>query len=393
MRKSILIFAVITVIGAGCSSTTKPPTQREQASAQWNSARAGVLGNLAGDQFDTGNTEEASKTIENAVALDPKNLRLRILAARIAIETGKLEIAQSELEVASEIDPTDAEVEYFKGIVAQHWTKHEEALAHYTEASARKPDDVAYLLARAETMVVLGRTDEALRTLIDRSSYFEHSAPLRDAVGQLYEQKGQTAEAAEYYRQASVLDPDDDAIRERLAVALYRTGRHRDALAQINRLLEKEEWAARGDLLILAGECRFEQGLTVEARDTFEAATRVDSSLIFAWHGIARTSLALNDLRRASLALKKASALDPDNASTWLLIGYTKMREGDSNGAFQAFSRASTLDSSDPVALTMMGLMLERSGQADRAIDLYGRALAADPKDELAQKLMADVSK
>lgn len=392
MRKSILIFAMISVVGAGCASTKKP-TQREQASAQWNSARAGVLGNLAGDQFDTGNSSEASQTIANALALDPQNIRLRILSARIAIETGKLEGAQSELEVASKLDPNNPEVEYHKGIIAQHWMKNEEALAHYAQASRLKPNDLAYLLAQAEMLVILNRPDEALQMLIDRSSYFEHSAPIRDAIGQLYEQKGDTTEAAEYYRQASVLDPEDDTIRERLAVAWYRVGRHRDALTQLNRLLEKPEWSGRADLLVLAGECRFRQSLTVEARDAFETAARIDSSLIPAWQGIARTSLSVNDFRRASLALKKASALDPENASTWLLIGYTKMRQGDADGAFDAFSRAATLDSSDPVALTMMGLVLERSGQTDRAINQYGRALTVDPKDELAQKLMADVSR
>ncbi|HQY88693.1 MAG TPA: tetratricopeptide repeat protein, partial [Tepidisphaeraceae bacterium] len=287
----------------------------------------------------------------------------------------------------------DAEVEYLKGIVAQHWMKLDEALRHYNEASALKPEDLAYLLAQAETLVLLGREDDAMRVLIDRSTYFEHSAPIRDAIGQLYEQRGQMAEAVEYFRQASVLDPEDDAIRERLALAFYRVNRHRDALSQLNRLLAKPELAARADLQVLAGECRFNQSQTVEARDAFEAAARSDSSLVEAWQGVARSSLALNDVRRASLALKKASAVDPDNASTWLLIGYTKMREGDTAGAFESFGRAATLDSSDPVAVTMMGLLFQRNGMTDRAINLYGRALAISPKDELAQKLMADVSK
>ena len=55
-------FTIVIVAIAGCesdSTASKPqPTPKEAATAQWNDARAAVLGGLADDQFKTAQFRE-----------------------------------------------------------------------------------------------------------------------------------------------------------------------------------------------------------------------------------------------------------------------------------------------------------------------------------------------
>jgi tetratricopeptide (TPR) repeat protein len=411
MKRIILATFVgsALVLSAGCESGAKQASQRDASKAAWNNARAGVLGSLAQDQFKNGDLVRAEKTIGDAISLEPTSPALRIIAARIGIEQGRLEVARAQLNDARNLliaaqepagksrdrtEPApidDAEINYLLGVIAQRWQRHEEALELYQAASVRRPDDLAYLLATAEQHVTVGRPDEAMRLLADRVVYFDTSPAIRDALGQLYEQSGRIDDAIDAYRQASVLDPTDESIRVRLTRALYQRGRSSEALSQAERLLQSDISDYRFELLLLVAECRLKLGQIPESRDAFEQASRIDSTHIGAWRGIARASIEQGDLRRASLALSKAEALGPNEPLTHMMIGLLRIQQGDHVGAMQAFRRASELDSTDPLARTMMGWIHQRAGRSEEAVRFYGEALVADPKDALARRLLADV--
>ena len=50
-----------------------------------------------------------------------------------------------------------------------------------TAASDKAPADLAYVIARAEMLVELARTNEALALLQEKVNYFENSPAIRDA--------------------------------------------------------------------------------------------------------------------------------------------------------------------------------------------------------------------
>jgi tetratricopeptide (TPR) repeat protein len=389
--RATLVAATIAVVGlasTGCKSNDMK-TQKQVATQEWNGARAAVLFSLANDQYKTGNLDAARKSIDEALSLDPKNANLHLMSARIDVEQGKLESAQASLETARQIAPQNAEVFYYEGVINQRWQRFPAAYDSYAEASKLKPEDLAYVLAQAEMLVAMNRPQDAMKLLLDRTVYFEHSGAIRDAVGQLYERQGDVASAVDYYRQASVLEANDDAIRERLALALYRTSNWSDALSQLQRLLKNESHAQRADLIVAAGECELALGRSFEARERFEQASQMQASSPQAWLGIAKASLKMSDLRRAEMAATKAVALGPTEAQSHLMLGYVRLQQKQFDAALESFLTASKFDPKDTVALTMSGYTCEQLGQHDAALRLYGRALALDPADELAGKLMA----
>jgi Flp pilus assembly protein TadD len=217
--KWIVPVLLLTLVAAGCTGK-KRPTQREQAHRQWNAARANVLHGLAKGQYELGNFERSQRTVNEAMALDPENPLLHVLAAKLAIEQGRLEIAEQHLARARVLAPNHAEAYYLSGVIFQRWQQPQTAFDFYSQAHERAPAELAYLLAQAEMLVFMDRAPEALAMLQERVIYFEHSAVIRDAVGQLLMQEGRYREAADMFRQASILATDDMVIREHLALAL-----------------------------------------------------------------------------------------------------------------------------------------------------------------------------
>src|SRR5271170_7281393 len=197
MRNSwitIILFCAAAAGLAGCESTKPQPTQSEAAQKQWSQARAGVLETLAADQYRNGNFDKCQATLDEALRLTPQNGNLHILAARLAIEQGSLETAEKQLEQAKKLDPANPEADYLTGVVLQRWQQPEQAFEAYDAAVKKNPDELSYLMAKAEMLVVLNRPVEALELLQAKVVYFEHSAAIRDAVGQLLVQQGRYAE-------------------------------------------------------------------------------------------------------------------------------------------------------------------------------------------------------
>jgi tetratricopeptide (TPR) repeat protein len=396
MRTKLLVAPALAAALAlsGCANSNQKSnaeTGKDLAKKQWAGARANVLANLAKEQYDNGNFDKARQTAGDALKMDPENPPLRVLSSRIAIEQGNLELADKELVLARRLDPRNAEADYLAGTICQRWQKFQEAHDFYRSASEKQPSELAYLLAQAEALVLLNRADDALALLQNRVVFFESSAAIRDAVGQLLMQKGKYDQAVDMFRQASVLGTDDNSIREHLALAQVRTRQYREAAEVLTRLLKDERYSKRADLYLALGECLLNSNRAREARDTFETATQINPNQAAIWMSLGKAALQLNDLRRAELALKRSISLEPASSEANLLIGYVRLRQNKYGEALASFRKASALDPNDTVSLCMIGYVLEKSGKSREALGFYAQALKLKPHDEMATRLMADI--
>jgi Flp pilus assembly protein TadD len=367
------------------------PTQKQKATQDWNRARAHVMYGLAKDQYATGNLDASRKTTDDAQRLDPENAPLRILSAKLAIEEGNLDLADKELAKARKIAPKNAEADYLTGVVNQRWQKPEAALEFYSAAADKETGELAYLLAKSEMLVVLGRQEEALRLLQSRVVYFESSAVIRDAVGQLLMQFKKYDEAATILRQASILATDDAVIQEHLGFALFFSGKYAEAIEPFRKVLKTESGSKRGDVQLALGRSLLELGRLREARESLETAGRLDESNPTVWISLGRVAMQLGDDKRAELSLKRAVATDPANADARLLTGYLRIRQKKYNEALTSFQRASALNPKDTTSLCMVGYTLQKLGRTNEASQYYAKALKIKPGDEMARKLMASV--
>jgi tetratricopeptide (TPR) repeat protein len=386
--------AICLAMLAGCGSTngkTASDENRETAKRHWAAARATVMANMAREQYDGGSFDKARSTIDDALKIDPENIGLRLLSARLAVEQGNLEFAEGELLRVRKLDPKNAEGDYLSGVVCQRWQRAQEAHDYYRSAFEKQPSELAYLLAQAEMLVTLNRSDEALALLQAKVVYFEYSATIRDAVGQLLMQKKQYAQAVDVLRQGSVLATEDPAIREHLAMAHYHAKQYKEAAEVLARLVKDERFVKRADLYVALGECQIQLNKPRDARASFETATQFAPNLATAWAGFGKAALRNGDLRRAEIALRRALTIEPASGETNLLLGYVRLKQDKLDEALAAFRKAAALDAEDTVSLCMVGYVLEKQGKGRDALGYYAQALKIKPNDDLATKLMADI--
>lgn len=390
MRWTLIVTAIVVALATGCASDgKKEKTGKEIVKAQWNHTRALVLFGLGKDQYSSGNFDAARKSVNEAESLDPENEAVRVLSAKLAIEAGNLDLADKELEKARKINPKDAEADYLAGVVQQRWQQPQRAYDCYTAASDKSPDELAYLLARSEMLVAMSRQEEALKILQDKVVYFEHSAVIRDAVGQLLMQFARYKEAANILDEASVLATDDLTITEHLAFANFMAGQFKQAIDPFQKLIKNEKYQNRADLWLALGQCQMESNRAKEAKVSLEKAVQIDNQNSSGWLALARLSMQQGELTRAEGSLKRAIAIDASRSEARLLMGYLKLRQNRLDDALANFRRANALENNDTVSLCMIGYTLAKQGKGDEAIKYYTQALKIKPGDEMAQRMLA----
>lgn len=418
MRLKIIPSFILLALAAGCASDAlNQPTAKELGLEHWNATRSAVLLSLARDQYASGSFDKCRQTLNQALRTDPNNPAVHVFLAKVSIEQGQLDQAEQELDTVRAIDkdldkkptpsrrpsdqdkasepqpdPTEAQADYLSGVIYQRWQQPEKALEFYESAYEKAPTEQAYLMAKAETLVSLGRQGEALDLLQTKVVYFEHSPVIRDGVGMLLLQAHRAGEAADMFRRASILAPDDLSVREHLAIALFQDKQYAEAAEIFQNLLGNDALSKRCDLRLELAECQLSLGRAASARASAQAACELDPSLPYAWVTLAKISLSLNDLHQAETSLNRAQDLDPDSAEAQLLMGYLRLRQNRLSEALDRFQQASQLDSSDSTSLCMIGYVLQQLGRPRQAAQYYQQALKLDPKDKLAGELMADVS-
>ena len=391
MRWFAICFAALLVV-SGCSKMA-PPDEKALARERWNNTRASIMLSLALDQYKGHDFDKCRETIAQALKMTPDSAPLHTLLGKVDIEQGQLEQAEKELEVARASSPKDPEPYYLSGVIYQRWQKADAALAFYRQASERAPAELAYILPQGEMLVVLHRGPEALQLLQSKVAYFENSPAIRDAVGQLLVQAGRYGEAADLFRQASILAEDDLSIRERMALAYYSDKQYAQAAPIIRRLVEKDPYAKRADLFEMLGECQIHVNDPRGARNSFETATSLNPYSAHTWQSFGRAALEAGDLKRADFALRRAIGIDASISETHLLTGYVRLKESKLSEALASFQKAATLDPKDTTSLCMVGYVYEKMGRTETAMQYYARALKIKPGDDMASQLMAGIDK
>jgi Flp pilus assembly protein TadD len=382
------IFTLAGILIAGCDGAGLTPDQRAAANKQWNNARASVLASLATDQYKNGNLEKCQETMDQALRLEPANVELHLLGARLSIEQGKLEIAQSHLIQAAKLAPKNAEVDYLTGIVQQRWQQPEIAFDAYAAAVAKKPDELSYLLAEAEMLVALNKSEDALNLLQAKASFFEHSGVIRDEIGQILVQQKRYSDAIVVLREASLLANDDMSIREHLAFALLNGRLFGEAGDLFARLTKEPGYEKRADVLAALGECQSQTNQLRDAKISYESATHLAPDSGGYWLGLAKVDVQTGDLRDAQTAVSRAISLD-SSSEAQCLLGYIRLKQNQLPESLAAFQTASDLDPTDSVSVCLQGYVLARMGRKTEAQPMYAKALQINPHDELANRLMA----
>jgi tetratricopeptide (TPR) repeat protein len=326
---------------------------RQQAEQRWDSVRGKIKLQLATESFNQGRLDEAAKQLAEAVALDPTLSECYLLRTRILLEKGEIASAAEALKTAVSNGASGAQTDYLAGVIAQRYGRFEEALNAYRLAADREPRQAHYTAAVAETLVALDRPAEALALIEERWTDFEHNATLRATAGQIHMLMGRYERAADAYREAVRIAPDDVTLQYQLGLALSMSEKYAEAVGVLAPLnVKRQDLPAY--VLIALGRSYLGLARELEAVAVLRQATAASPDSPGAWSWLARAALTAGDLVTARQAAARAADLDRDTGDSRILLGYVCLRQGDRGAAIQALQSALARHPEDPLALELL---------------------------------------
>lgn len=310
-------------------------------------------------QAASGNFSAALGDLKTLVESEPKNPRVRVLLARIALHMGDAEGAQKELDRA-------------------------------IEAGA---DPAATRLMQLQVLLAKARYDEVLKRVVELSAAATSTELAVAAKAHLG--LGQGAEALAAARRARALD--DAAIDARLAEveALAATGEREQAKRTIDAALEQDR--DNSAALLLKGRLAMADGDVTAALDALRAArgkagaelTRPRQVELRAL--LVDAHLANRDLAGAREELSELQARAPGTVLAHLYAGRVALAAKDLPTAVAELQKAAA---SNPelgqVRLLLAAALLERGSKEQAEAELT-RLVAAEPSNMEATRLLAKI--
>lgn len=390
----VLSLAAMTLCASsllGCATQKNHDKWMSDADSRWKNIRSTAKLNAAKDAFNAGAIDRAESLINEAAGVDPTNPQLHLLAGRIALERGQLERSFHLFQLSAKLDATVADPFYYQGVVLQRWQQNDAALDAYQAAYDLDRENPARLLAIGETLVSLDRTQDAIALLEEKKYYYDQNAGLRALLGHLYRMNDEPALAVDNFRQATMLDPDNPRLEEELALSQVEAGHWTDASVSLKVLLERPEYASRGDLKRSYAQAEIELGRLESARDIFIELTRKDPTHTADWLRLGEVCWKLEDLGGALIAANRAISLSPKRHEGYLLAGMIWQKRGRVEDALEMFDRAAELAPNDATPLILRGLSLQKTDRRAAAAEAYQEALRRNPNDTRAERLLSQV--
>lgn len=292
-------------------------------------------------------------------------------------KAGRLSEARELYATVLRRAPDCADAMHLLGVACGQQGEHEVALRWIREASERLPDNAVVRKNLGDTLLQLGRVDEARDAYTTAIELQEGFADAWCALGSLLIDHGQAEAAVELLSAAEGRFPDSPQILFQLARALQKTGRPVDAAYTYARTLELDprHCRARNNLGVIFDQA----GDTDQALAQFRQAVEDDPNYA---HGLKNLTAVLVKFKRYDEALphlERAVRLLPGDAVLWNQLGLAAHELQRLDDAEHYYQRALEVDPDNADALTNLGNLrfdLERDGEAEA---LYRRAVAADP--------------
>lgn len=193
----------------------------------------GVRGFLGYDLLLLGRADEAVKTLRKALGEDPESTDVTTWLGLAEAESGDWASAISHFETALRSKPSDADLLFH--LAEAHANRSAELHDRLFELA---PDSYRAHLARAQTLDVSGRVQEAVeayRKVLERNPAIKG---VHGAIGDLYAKTANYDEARRSYAEELKRNPESPVILYRYGASLLKLGKSAEALGQFRRSLE-----------------------------------------------------------------------------------------------------------------------------------------------------------
>lgn len=250
-----------------------------------------------------GKLTEARAAFEQAAGAEPNAAGPLIDLARVANRQHDYRGALGYLAHARAIEPENAAIHFFFGMVCVEMNLHEEAYRELSKAVELKPDD----------------------------PYYNY------ALGAVSSQRSDPRESIPYFKKFCVLRPSDPRGKLALGAAYYYS--HNLQAAQAELLEVANNAITRAGANYFLGRIANDQGKWPDAVGYLKAAIRDDPGYADAYATLGSVELNQHDYNQAGATLRRALAIDPSNylANLKLMVLYQRTKDPRSSAQAHRF--------------------------------------------------------
>ena len=282
----------------------------------------------------------------------------------------------------------------------------------FTGAITLRPDSMVAYFRRGQARHAQHRDDEAIRDLREAARLAPNAPQPLVALGDVYDARGDAAQAAYWYGQARTpLATEDATLLYKLALARYRAGSPAEAIEPLRQAIAQND--SVGEAHYLLGLVYRDTQKIDEAIASLEKAVKVAPSLTPAREELADLYRSRGRYVDEMVQLQALAALDR-KVDRSVAIALAEARNGQYAGAIGTLGAASRQPAADPrVQLALARIYLARAERtADRAsatyalevlekalagtarpseaLALYGRAMFLEGDDSGAERVLRD---
>jgi tetratricopeptide (TPR) repeat protein len=332
---------------------------------------------MATIDYAAGRRKEAFAAIDEILTKDARNVRARLLKARLLVDSSRGDDAMAEVMKCLEINRDSVEAQYFYGVMLEARGDRERARHAFNAVLGLNPHAVQAQTRLAEMNLADGALDLAVQ----------------------------------YASQALKGDPASDQARITLTRALI--GRRDLASAKPEVALLIKRYPKSATVQVLAGLLAAQQGNRADARAAFERALELNPKSPEAYAGLLALDAASHRIgesharlertiaqapsdaplllvaargygmdkqwSKSEALLKRVLTLDPDNLTAYTMLGSLYIEQGKLPEAQQEFEHMAQRRPNSLSAAVMVGTLLHIQNKIEETKVWYERALEIDP--------------
>jgi len=334
-----------------------------------------------------------------AVQVNPKNPEANGKLGMVLDAYEQYESAAICYRRAHLLDPESFRWPFYLGWVQAMQGRHEDAVLTLGKALRVKPDYLPAQLKLADSLLAIGKWEEARDIYQAISKAHPESAEARYGVGRVYATRGDVRTAATAYLKSVELFPPYGPAHYALALAYRKLGQETESQQQF-RLYEENKTAVpplddplRSDVTTLnlgsvahirRGADLEQAGRIVEAIAEQQEALRVDSRAVQAHINLISLYGRLGQYDQAAEHYRAALDLDRNQADIHYNYGVLLLKQSKRQDAERAFQQALQINPYYAEAHNNLGSLYEQQGRLDEAFQQFTEAVENRPNYRVA---------
>ena len=327
--------------------------------------------------FFADRVDESLAVAERALRIDPHHTNLLNIKGNILTRKRDFDGARAAFEQGLKIQPRNTTMLTNLGYLYYQMSKYEEAVEVYGRAVAAAPSEPDGYEGRAVCYMALGKPAEAEKDM----DVVVAARPTSDSYsnrGAMRSRGGKYAEAAEDYRQALKLSPDNAAVHFNLGILCARQGKYEEAVESYQKAIELGRVQADGYMGLTKALIKLRRFAEAEAASTKAIELSPNNGGFYADRAQCRAEQGM--VGEALDDYLKALERMPDDSGVLRDLGLIHMRAHKAPQALPYLQRSRELGKLD--AGPLLGeclLQLERLEEAEAAFTQAIKDLPKDP--------------